>query len=117
MLSAILHSLCQHPDETNSSKICSDESLFEDESSQTEHIQQLPAKYTSIPAAQSLPKDVHVPVYNGPVMPPTDEMPDLREDHKLEYVLLDCQITICMQPIMHHGQHTMLPDKRILQLR
>jgi len=105
VVSVILHSLCQHPDETNFGKICLDVSLFEDESSQTKHVQQLPAKYTSrpIPAAQALPKDVHVPVYNGPVMPPTDEMPDLREDHKLEYMWLDHQMTICVQLIMHHG--------------
>jgi len=47
---------------------------FEDESSQTKHAQQLPAKYTSIPHAQALPKDVQVPVYNGRVMPPTLQM-------------------------------------------
>jgi len=85
--------------------------------SQTKHVQQLPAKYTGIPAAQAFPKDVHVPVYSGPFMPPTDEVPDLREDHKLEYMWLDHQMTICVKPIMRHGQHTMLPDKRILQLR
>jgi len=113
---AILHSLCQHRDETNSSIIRSDESLFEDKSSQTEYVQQLPAKYTSTPAAQALPKDVHVPVYNGYVMPLTEEVLDLREDHKLEYMWLDHQMTICVQLIICHQQHTMLPDKRVLQL-
>ena len=50
-------------------------------------------------------------------MPPTDEVLDLWEDHKLEYMWLDHQMMICVQPIMRRGQHTMLPDKRILQLR
>jgi len=50
-------------------------------------------------------------------MPPTDEVLDLRENHKLEYMWLDHQVTICVQPIMRRGQHTMLPDKRIIQLR
>ena len=45
------HSLCHHPDETNYGQIRSDSSVFEDESSQTKHVQQLPAKYTSIPPA------------------------------------------------------------------
>jgi len=49
-------------------------------------------------------------------MPPTDEVPDLREDHKLQYMWLE-QMTICVQLIIRHRQHAMLSDKRILQLR
>ena len=75
-------------------QIRSDTSLFEDESSETKHVQQLPTKYTSIPAAQALPKDAHVPVYYGPVRPPTDEAADLREDRKLEYMWLEHQMTL-----------------------
>jgi len=91
------HSLCHHPDETNSGQIRSDSSVFEDESSQTKHVQQLPANYTSIPPAQALPKDAHVPVYYGAAIPSTDKATDLMEDRKLEYMWLEHQMTLCQK--------------------
>ncbi|KAK6187414.1 hypothetical protein SNE40_005450 [Patella caerulea] len=90
------HSLCQHPDESNSDQIRSDALQFEDDSSQTKQVQQLPAKYTCIPAAQALPKAVHVPVYYGPVRTPTETV-NMKEDRKLEYMWLEHQMTLCQE--------------------
>ena len=89
------HSLCQHPDATNSGLSRLGTSMFDDESSQAKYVQQLPGEYTSVPAAQPLPRDAHVPISYGPVMSPTDEL--LKKDHKLEYKWLEQQMEICQK--------------------
>ena len=89
------HSLCQHPDATNSGLSRLGTSMFDDESSQAKYVQQLPGEYTSVPAAQPLPRDAHVPISYGPVMSPTDEL--LKKDRKLEYKWLEQQMELCQK--------------------
>ena len=88
------HSICQHPDRNNYGQNQLD-ALYSDESSQTKYVQQLPAKYTSIPAVQPLPKDAHVPIYFGPIRQPLDETRVHRDECKPEYTWLENITELC----------------------